>query len=197
MGKAYLEEKLHREPRVFVAGRYSVGNNTIRALITMNFTHDCTAIPHYRSKLCDWSRLPRICMPYHPHKDDYQISGDVPLLIIPVSRFFPYGTMSPELAPFCGVSWLKACFREYYRNSSPVFHICLHSPSMTDSYFRSVMDKLLDFISSHQGISFRFASEVESSLAGELKGAKASMLPYMLSLNKSILRAGLRILLRK
>jgi hypothetical protein len=186
IGRDRLREVLGRHARVFVAGRWCVNNDTIRALVAEGFTHDCSATPHKKPAHYDWSRLPRICMPYRPDRSDYQRKGDLPLLLVPVSRSLLGASATPELAPLVGLPWLKACFEEYYRQRLPLFHVCLHSPSMTDPYYRDVMDSLLRFIAEH-GVRFRFASEI-----GEYDEVrpKADFVPYLAGVNRSMLNAG-------
>lgn len=191
-GKEYLKKELNWEPKVFVAGRWSLDNNTITALIETGFTHDCSAPAHSRPCHHDWSRLPRICLPYHPNKDDYQEKGDLPLLIVPISQFFPIGSVNIENVPFYGLSWLKACFLEYYKQDVPLFHICLHSPSMTEPYFISAMDKFLGFISKHKDVNFKFASEIKEYPEMNFK---TNILHYIFAINKNILRVVLRKIL--
>ena len=158
VGRDCLRDKFGVEPKVFVSGRWSDNNDTIRALIEGGFTHDCSAPASQKATHFDWSKLPRICMPYHPSNGDYQERGNLPLLIVPISQIFLGGNVTPEIPAIFGVSALKACFLEYYLQGLPLFHICLHSPSMTDEYFCSVMDELLAFISRYD-IQFKFASE--------------------------------------
>lgn len=183
-GKDYLQRELGTKPRVFVAGRWSENNDTIKALVEAGFTHDCSPPPHSKSDHYDWSRLPRICMPYHPSEDDYQERGGLPLLFIPISQMLRVDGVSPEITPIAGLGWLKACFIEYYRQNLPLFHICLHSPCMTDQYFISVMDNLLKFISRHE-VKFKFASEIEEY---EEMSPRTNIRPYMLGINKEIIR---------
>ncbi len=159
-GRDYLAEVLGVEPKSFVAGRWSINNDTVKALIEAGFTHECSAMAHHKEKHFDWSKLPRICMPYHPSERDYQVKGDLHLLIVPISQMIRGGNVNPEVARIYGVNWLKLCFEEYYRRGMPLFHICLHSPCMTDGYYVGVMDKLLGFIAKHKGVEFKFASEV-------------------------------------
>ena len=181
-GKEYLERELSIEPKVFVAGRWCEDNNTIKALVEAGFTHSCSAT---RSKTdhYDWSRLPRICMPYHPSQEDYQKRGSLPLLIVPISHMLLGGAANPEEAPYVGLPWLKACFLEYYRQDLPLFHICLHSPCGTDDYFLSAMDKLLGFISRHKKVNFKFASEV---VEYKEVNPKTDILPYIFGINRAI-----------
>jgi hypothetical protein len=185
-GKDCLRDVLGVRARTFVAGRWSVNDATIRALIAEGFTHDCSAVPHKPSAHYDWSRLPRICMPYHPDRDDYQRRGTLPLLVVPVSQSLLGASVTPELAPMVGLPWLKACFEEYYRQGMPLFHVCLHSPSMTDPYYRDVMDSLLRFIAGHD-VRFRFASEIGDYGAAS---PKADFVPYLAGINRNMLSAG-------
>jgi peptidoglycan/xylan/chitin deacetylase (PgdA/CDA1 family) len=184
-GKDCIEDSLGTTPTVFVAGRWSVNNDTIRALIRSGFTHDCSAVPAAGPAHYDWSRLPRICMPYRPDDEDYQRPGGASLLVVPVSRSMLGASVTPELAPRVGLPWLKACFTEYYRQALPLFHIYLHSPCMTDPYFVGAMDGLLEFIARHD-VTFRFASEVR-----EYEGAspRAVIRPYLAGLNLNMLGA--------
>ncbi len=186
VGKDCLREVLGVSPKVFVAGRWSVNNDTIRVLVAEGFTHDCSATPHKRPAHYDWSRLPRICMPYRPDRSDYQRKGNLPLLMVPVSQSLLGASATPELAPLVGLPWLKACFEEYYRQRLPLFHVCLHSPSMTDPYYRDVMDGLLRFIAGHD-VRFRFASEI-----GEYGAVrpKVDVVPYLAGVNRNMLNAG-------
>ncbi|MGA3059129.1 MAG: PTS alpha-glucoside transporter subunit IIBC [Candidatus Bathyarchaeia archaeon] len=159
-GKDYLCDIFKVDPRVFVAGRWSENNDTVNALVNAGFTHDLSACPYQKSSsTSDWSKLPRICMPYHPSIENYQEKGDLPLWIVPVSQFFPFGNVSPEEVPYVGLSSLKACFLEYYKQNLPLFHIYLHSPSMTDIWFCSIVDELLSFISK-RNVQFIVASQI-------------------------------------
>ena len=125
-GRDYLYDVFSVEPKAFVAGRWSINNDTVKALIKTGISHDCSAVAH--SKMChhNWSKLSRICMPYRPKENDYQEKGDLPLLIVPISQMFLSGNVNPEVVPLVGLSWLKACFIEYYKQKIPVFHICMH-----------------------------------------------------------------------
>lgn len=183
-GKDCLERELGTKPKVFVAGRWSENNDTIKALVEAGLTHDCSPPPHSKADHHDWSRLPRICMPYHPSEDDYQEKGSLPLLIIPISQMLRVGGVNPEVVPVVGLGWLKACFTEYYRQNLPLFHICLHSPCMTDQYFILAMDDLLRSISKYE-VKFKFASEIEEY---EEVSPRTNILPYMLGINKEIVR---------
>lgn len=194
-GRDYLKQELKAKPRVFVAGRWSENKDTIKALVAAGFTHDCSPLPHSKADHHDWSRLPTICMPYHPSEGDYQEKGSLPLLLIPISQMLRVGSANPEVAPIVGLGWLKACFAEYYRQNLPLFHICLHSPCMTNQYFILVMDNLLEFVSKHD-VKFKFASEVEEYQ--EVR-PRTNVLPYILGINKEITRTFLlsKILKRK
>jgi hypothetical protein len=174
-GKERIEEMLGVEPKVFVAGRWSLNDDTVRALVEAGFTHDCSATPHKRRGHYDWSLLPRICMPYHPSRHGYQLKGDLPLLMVPISQALFGASVSPEIMPVIGRRWLESCFMEYYTQKLPLFHICLHSPCMTDPYFIGQMDALLRFIAA-RGVSFRHASEIKEA---DGYRPRAGIMPYI------------------
>jgi peptidoglycan/xylan/chitin deacetylase (PgdA/CDA1 family) len=194
-GKEYLTERLGIQPKSFVAGRWSINNDTIKALLENGLTHDCSAPAHSISDHYNWSKLPRISMPYHPSAEDYQSKGNLPILIIPISQTLFGGTVSPEGVPIYGFSWLKACFLEYYKQGAPLFHICLHSPSMTDIYFISIMDDLISFMSKNKNINFKFVSDIKKYDSADISGRATS---YLRAINFSILKTGFKkIFLRK
>jgi peptidoglycan/xylan/chitin deacetylase (PgdA/CDA1 family) len=180
IGKKYLEKKLKIVPRVFVAGRWSENNDTIKALIKLGFTHDCTAIPSLKTSYFDWSKLPRICMPYHPSKNDYQEKGNLSLLIVPISQFWPHGGVSIDIVSRHGLGWLKACFLEYYKQA-PLFHITFHSPAMSGNYFISAFDNYLEFISKYK-VNFKLASEIKPYKDRKFKTNIWCYAPYLFSL---------------
>jgi peptidoglycan/xylan/chitin deacetylase (PgdA/CDA1 family) len=188
-GKERLIGKFGKEPSVFVAGRWSVNNDTVKALVKTGLTHDCSAVPHQKPCHYDWSKLPRICMPYHPDSEDYQQRGNLPILLVPISQYFPCGSVNPETATFVGISWMKACFLEYYRQDAPLFHICLHSPAMTNPYFISAMESILSFIAKHKDVKFKFASQIREYSEKELK---TNIVPYLLRINKTIIKSCFR-----
>jgi len=161
VGRDHLTDVLGVQLQSFVAGRWSINNDTVKALIALGFTHECSAVAGHKDKHYDWSKLPRTCMPYHPTSEDYQVSGDLPLLIVPISQMWLGGNVNPEMARVYGVDWLQLCFMRYHRRKAPLFHICLHSPCMIDPYYINIMEKLLAFIAGHDNVRFRFASEID------------------------------------
>jgi len=179
-GKEYFVKKFNKEPKVFVAGRWSLNADTIKVLINLGFTHDCSAYPGLK---LGWSNLPRICMPYNPDQNDYQKKGVSPFLMVPISRMPLGGMAGPEDIRKYGFSWLKACFLEYYNQGAPLFHIAMHSPAMTDDYYISFTDKLLSFISEHKNISFKFASEITEYPEKQIKN---NLFYYMPAVNKTL-----------
>ncbi len=183
-GRDYLTKEFGIQPKSFVAGRWSINNDTVKALIKVGITHECSAPAHSETDHYNWSKLPRICMPYHPSEEDYQKKGNLPLLIVPISQMFGAGNVNPEVVPVVGLPWLKACFREYYHQNLPLFHICLHSPCMTHQYFISAMDNFLKFISKHKGVNFKFASEIKEY---DDVFPKTNIFPYLLRLNRNII----------
>ncbi len=182
-GRDYLQDVFKIEPKVFVAGRWSENNDTIHAVSNAGFTHDCSSPASQISDHFDWSKLPRICMPYHPSFNDYQLKGNSSLLVLPISQFYPRGSVNPEVAPFVDLSWLQACFEEYYNQGLPFFHICLHSPAMIDPYYISVTDELLKFIKKHDKVDFKFASEIKEY---ENKVSKTRYWPYLKAFYKTV-----------
>jgi len=184
-GKGYLEDYFGIKIKSFVAGRWSLNNDTVKALIETGITCDCSAPAHSKPCHHDWFKLPRICMPYHPIENNYQEKGNLSLLIIPISQMFFTGSVNPEVVPLFGLPWLKACFLEFYNQKLPLFHICLHSPCMTDPYFISVMDNFLKFISIHKNINFKFASDIREY--SEVN-PKTKILPYLFGVNRNIIK---------
>lgn len=193
-GKEHLIDIFGIEPETFVAGRWSLNNDTVKALIKAGLKRDCSAPAHSKPCHHDWSKLPRICMPYHPGKHDYQEHGDLPLLIVPISQMFHAGNVNPEVVPTVGLSWLEACFTEYYGQRMPIFHICLHSPCMTDPYFVSAMDEFLGFIARHRNINFKFASEVDEYAQ---VSPSTRIVPYLLGINRNIVELGCKAAFNK
>ena len=194
-GKEYIKNKLGVEPKVFVAGRGSLNNDTIKALVENGLTHDCSPIANKKLPYFDWSKLSRICMPYHPSSEDYQKKGDLPILIIPCSQTIFRMGIAPESVPSYGLSWFRVCFSEYYKQNAPLFHIFTHSPAMTDSYYLSVMDYFLSFISKHDNINFKFVSEIKEypARAGRPSANfKTKLLPYAFAFNKEIAKTIIR-----
>lgn len=193
-GADYLEDQFGKRPSTFVAGRWSIDNNTVKALVNTGIERDCSAPAHSGPCHYDWSKLPRICMPYHPSEHDYQEKGELPLLVVPISQMFHAGNVNPEVVPIFGLSWLKSCFAEYYKQGMPLFQICLHSPCMTDPYFLSAMDKFLEFIARHQNINFKFASEIHEYAQ---VSPSTQVMPYMLGINLNIIEMGCKSALQR
>lgn len=182
-GKDALVDSFGIVPKTFVAGKWSINNDTVKALINTGFTHECSAHYDKIKSHYDWTKLNRLDLPYNPHNEDYQKKGDLPLIIVPVSQIFPKGNVNPEISYLVGLSWLKASFLEYYKQDMPVFHICLHSPCMLDPNCISVMDNFLKFIGAHKNVNFKFASQIKVS--NEIN-PKTNILPYMTAFNVSI-----------
>ena len=183
-GKEWIEQNLGAKTSFFVAGRWSINNDTIKALIDLGFKHDCSATPSSKPCHHDWSKLPRICSPYHPSEGDYQLKGDLDLLIIPISQMIVGGNVNPEASPFFGFKWLKACFLEYYRCGVPLFHICLHSPCMADPFFANIMDKFLEFIARYD-VTFKFVSDI--CTYNKIYKTR-NIVPYVFGLNKYLIK---------
>jgi hypothetical protein len=188
IGKDYLENLSKRKIRTFVSGRWSVNNETIQAIIKNGLVYDCSPLPASKTSHYDWSKLARISFPYHPAQNDYQKEGDLSLLIVPTSQYFPKGCVSPESIPEVGIGWLKACFLEYYQQDAPLFHICFHSPSMTSSYFISGFEAFLKFISKYK-VEFKFVSEIKKY---KKIIPQTNIYPYFRYLNKDVIKTFLK-----
>lgn len=186
VGKDCIEEKLDVTPVFFVSGRWSINNDTVKALMHAGFSHECSALPNSKLNHYDWSMLPRICMPYHPNERNYGEKGNLPLLIVPVSQSLFGSSISLENVPIVGISWLKACFIEYYKSNRSLFHICLHSPAMTDPYYISMMDELFKFMSKYR-VTYKSPSEVRESYMN----TKTDIFPYIPRFNKYIIKNGI------
>jgi len=196
-GKRYLENIFDRPVVSFVAGRWSLNSDTVRALVDIGITHDCSAPAHLKSQGYDWSRLPRICLPYHPASSDYQQRGELPFLIVPISQFLLGGNVNPEAVIEVGSGWLNGCFLEYYQQDLPLFHICLHSPCLLSTYFYDVLEKFLGFIVRHRNIKFKFASEIHEYDIPSTWHAKDKILPYLVRLNSKIICSGIKTIVKK
>jgi peptidoglycan/xylan/chitin deacetylase (PgdA/CDA1 family) len=184
--KERIFEILNVEPRAFVAGRWSLNQDTIKVLSQIGITHECSALPSRKLSQVDWSKLPRLCEPYRPAENDYQIEGSLPITIVPVSQTWLAGEINPERAIVYGFPWMKACFKEYYQNKAPVFHIAIHSPSMTSDYFVNLFDNFLSFISQHPDIKFKFATEIK---AGSINNKKKRIIPYLTAINFTLFKS--------
>jgi hypothetical protein len=158
-GKKAIEDSLGVSPRSFVAGKWSISNDTIKALVELGFTHEGSAHPGLKSESCDWSRLPRICMPYKPSQSDYQSAGTVDLVMVPVAKLIRGGAAS--LQNEIGLGFLKAAFHEYLDLGMPVFHVVFHSPAMTSQRYQRVFHDFLAHID-QSCINFRLLSQVKA-----------------------------------
>lgn len=188
-GKKRIQESLGATPTTFVAGRWSINPDTITALISEGFTRDCSAIAHAKTFHYDWSGLPRVCMPYHPAKGDYQAQGDLPFTILPISQYFPRGNLNPEAAPLVGVLWLKACITEYCERAVPFLHMCVHSPSMMSAYYRNVLQEMLGHLCLQRNdIRFRLAAEIRPY---GMLSFRTDLMAYLPAINPRMIFYGL------
>lgn len=191
-GGDHIEDLFGVKPTTFVAGRWSLNNDTMKVLIEYGIERDCSAPASVAPCHHDCSRLSRICMPYHPNENDYQSRGNLPLLMVPISQTLRFGPVNPEILPIVGLLWLKSCFTAYYSQGAPLFHICLHSPCMTAPQFSSNMSDLLTFIASHQDVHFRTASEItEYQNPPKLQ---TRFLPYLFAVNKTLMKTSIKAL---
>ena len=157
--KHYIWGRFGVVPRTFVAGRWGINNDTVKALLANGMTRDCSAMASHKESHYDWSKLPRMAKPYSPSERDYQKAGNLPLLMLPISQMVIGGSVNPEVARIYSLGALKVAFLEYYIKKARLFHICLHSACMTDKFYISVMDRFLAFIAKH-AVEFKLASEI-------------------------------------
>ncbi len=199
-GKDMMKKKFGITPRAFVAGKWSENNHTRVALEALGFTHDCSPFPGQHSNTCDWGKLPKMCAPYRPASADYQVRGRCKLLYVPVSELITGSTASPESTRDFGASVLMAAFEDYLSQGMPVFHIPLHSASMTDKNMRGIMAKLLEFISHSKGARFVQPTKIRDTGARQgsprllpyIKRVDARVLSHVLSPAFLLRRAGFR-----
>ncbi|MEW6328841.1 MAG: polysaccharide deacetylase family protein [Candidatus Micrarchaeota archaeon] len=184
-GRNLIRDTFGIRPRAFIAGKWSESNSTPAVLDSLGFTHDCSPFPGQRSHTCNWGKLPKMCSPYHPSRADYQLRGDSKLLYVPVSELITGSTVSPESARGYGAPMLIAAFEDYLSQGMPVFHIALHSASMTDKNMRDIMGNLLAFIS-HRKKDARFASVTKIKEVGMREGSPR-LLPYVRRINVRVL----------
>jgi hypothetical protein len=182
-GREIIQDVLGVSVKTFVAGRWSVNNETIKALVELGFTHDGSAIPDSISNFYDWTKLPRISMPYRPSERNYQLKGDTELVIVPVSKMIRGGIVSPENR--MGLGFLKAAFKEYALLGMPVFHIAFHSPAMTSRHYQTVFNELLKHMSGrHQVFS---PLHETTATKGDIVAISSLILPYLENLDASVL----------
>lgn len=179
VGKEAVRTVLGVVPRTFVAGKWSIGNETLRALVELGFSHDASGCPQFSSRSCDWGKLPRICMPYTPSRDDYQAAGDVQITMVPASKEITTGLINPENN--AGLAFLRAAVCEYVESEAPLLHIAYHSPALTSASYRTTFSDLLQIISGFNA-KFRPLSEVES-IKGSILSYPAHLSQYMRNLD--------------
>lgn len=188
-GSSIIKKTLGRSPKTFVAGRWSENNDTVKALVKLGFTHDCSPNPGTRSRDWDWSRVPRICMPYRPSTDDYQSRGDAGILMVPISKTITNSGISQESVPGIGTGFLKAAWEEYRSQGMPLFHVYFHSPCMCSDYYLSELEKLLGFFAKQDGLEYVLPSRLEEF---GIHSGKARIIPYLKRINRNIIRTAIR-----
>jgi hypothetical protein len=182
-GRRLVSNTLGISPRTFVAGKWSVSNATVRALLDLGFTHDASALPGFSSSSCDWRKLPRVTLPYRPSREDYQLEGDMEITMVPVSKEIANGMISPENN--VGVSFLQAALLELAELGVPFVQIAFHSPAMLSKRYRKAFAKLLQ-CASDLGASFRPLSEVRPVRAQIAPNSRRYM-PYLRNIDASAL----------
>lgn len=183
-GKSAVHAYLDIVPKTFVAGKWSVGNETVRALVELGFSHDASGCPKFTSSCCDWRKLPRICAPYKPSRDDYQAAGDITITMVPVSKEITTGVISPESN--IGLGFLRAAVREYVKLNVPLLHIAFHSPALTSPRFQRSFRELLQLTSDFKA-NYRPLSEIEP-LNGMTRSYHGDLSQYLRNLDTAGLR---------
>ena len=161
-GAKIFNRELGFLPKIFVSGKWSENDATRDALNEHGFTHDCSPFPGMRGLFCDWRNLGRFAAPYRYGR----------MVMVPVSETITGSVVSPETHGGLGV--LNAAFEEYAIQNFPLFHIALHTPSMTDPRMRETFSQLLSFAYC-AGADFSIPSEIHPSRA---KG-KSNIIPYI------------------
>ena len=91
------------------------------------------------------------------------------------------------------ISWLSVhreiLDEEFHSKRMPVLHISLHSPCMTSRFYVDIMDQLLSYISTIDGVKFTLPSKIKEG--GEPKPG-SSVGPYIRGINKTLIRSVLR-----
>ena len=182
-GKRLVIGSLGATPRTFAAGRWSVGNDTLRALVELGFTHDASGCPQFLSGSCDWRKLPRICMPYRPSRHDYQTTGDMEITMVPVSMEITGGILGPENS--AGLRFLRAVLHEYADLGVPLVHVAFHSPAMTSPHYQNVFSQLLEWTRGLGG-NFRKLSEVQP-MKGQIPSNARRLSRYVINADASAL----------
>lgn len=188
-GKKIIEKEFDVNIQSFVAGKWSINNDTTKILEELKFDYDCSPCPQFTSEYCDWSDLKRISLPYTPDINDYQSQGNINIAMIPVSKDILGGVASPE--NLNGLNFLKACFKEYYTQNLPLFHICLHSPSMFSIYYQKVFDNLLQYINIHK-VEYILPNQIDSNLINQNASIDNKITPYLKKIDLNIIKNVLR-----
>lgn len=189
-GRDRIREVLEVDATTHVAGRWSINNDTVKALADAGITHDCSATPGKKAAHYDWSRLPRLCMPYHPSADDYQSYGNLSLTEVPISQTLLGFNVNPEEASVAGLPWLKACYDEYRRAGAHTFQMCLHSPCMTDAFFLQTIDGML--MKLKKEATFRLAGDADTSGNNDVS---KRVVPYLTALNLTLMKSAVKRLI--
>ena len=151
-GRSIYEDRMGREPRLFVAGRWSEDGATAALLRQHGFTHDGSALPGHVSTGADWSRIRRLAQPYSPSTEDFQRKGSEPYLYLPVYQGLWGHYFTPEIVLDVGVSYFKAILDEARIGAADVVHVYFHSPMGLDSRAMGAFEEILEYAHDALGV---------------------------------------------
>lgn len=133
-----------RDPKLFVAGRWSENAATTRLLSEAGFTHDASALPGYHTECADWSGVPRLAQPFAdpgiPAPDARER-----ITFLPVYEGLWGHHLTPETIRDLGVSYFKAALQEAHVGGADVVHLYLHSPLALDPVAMDAFGEVLDY----------------------------------------------------
>ena len=134
-----FQQQFGYAPRSFRAGRFGAGNNTIRSLIKLGYTCDCSVTPHILWKeprgTVDYRHAPE--QPYYPHPKNFLHEGAKQrLLEIPVSMKKRYMRGPQWFRPwFSSVNQMKKVveyhLKHYAHQEVIMLNMMFHSMEIT------------------------------------------------------------------
>ncbi len=147
-----FEQEEGFSPRTFVAGNWSENGTTLKLLVEAGFSIDGSPLPQHRSGCADWGRIPRLAQPFAPSPEDYQASGSMNYLYLPVSLGLWGHYLTPEIIHLLGASYFKAALKEASMGGADVVHIFFHSPMAMNPFFLSEFRTVMEYAHDQLGI---------------------------------------------
>ncbi len=140
-----------RDPKLFVAGRWSENGATARLLSRAGFTHDASALPGYHTECADWSGVPRLAQPFAIHPSGAAGDGRERITLLPVYEGLWGHHLTPETIRDLGVSYYKAALLEAHVGGADMVQFYLHSPLALDPIAMDAFGEVLDYADSLPG----------------------------------------------